>query len=138
MLASGGMNDGETQLGLRKFPRRLAREVKKAAAERGITLTQFMVAAATNQLRGRRSPSVNAELERDVAWYDRHRKAFEKKYPFGMNLAIVGQKVVDCDPDVWDLSERLSKEYGRRPIFMPRIGEVLPKLMTVRTPRFMR
>ncbi len=139
MLAYERMNENAyTQLGLRKFPRRLARDVKKAAAERGITLTEFMVEAASNQLRQPRHSSVSAELKRDFAWFQRRRHALEKKYPAGTTLAIVGEKVVDSDADVWKLSARLRGRYGHRSIFMPRIGERLPSVIHVRSPHIVR
>ncbi len=133
------MNDGAyTQLGLRRFPRRLAREIKRAAAERGITLTEFMVEAASSQLRQPHDSSIRAELKRDLEWYERRRPALERKYPPGTNLAIVGEKVVDSDEDVWKLSARLRNRYGHRSIFMPRIAERLPADVRVRSPRLAR
>ncbi len=133
------MNDGTNiQFGLRKFPRRLAREVKKAAAERGITVSEFMTEAATNQLRQPRASGVSAELQRDVEWYERHRADVETAYPPGTSVAVVGKRIVDSDADVWKLLGRLRERYGSRSIFIPLIGKPRPDVIRVRSPRIVR
>jgi hypothetical protein len=126
-----------TQLGLRGFPRALARAAKKSATQNDMTLAQFVALAVTQALTPSKNSSLNADLERDFAWYERHRADLAKRYPKGTSLAIVGEQVVDNDADSTKLAARLRERFGRRSIFMPRLGQAAP-LRHVRSPRLVR
>ncbi len=133
------MDSAYTQLGLRKFPRRIARDVKKAAAERDMTLTEFMVLAATNAVRGEAAlPSVDARLEQDVAWYERNRQRLIARYVVGTSLAIIDEEVVDHDADPLQLAIRVRKKLGRRAFFMPQLGGNATPVRHIRSPRRVR
>jgi hypothetical protein len=124
-----------TQLGLRRFPRKLARAAKKAASQREMTLTDFVALAVTQVLSDPHgSSSVDLKLERDLAWYESHRNDLATRYPEGENLAIVDQRVVDHDPNAETLASRLREKYGRRSIVMPQLGERRP-LRRILSPR---
>lgn len=91
----------------------MAREVKKAAAHRGVTLTEFMVTAATRALRSQEGSPNYSELERDIAWYERNRQRLAVRYGSGTNLAIVDEEVVAHDDDSTRLARRMRERYGR-------------------------
>lgn len=124
-----------TQLGLRNFPRRVARDVKRAAAASGITLTEFMVMAATRALR-EPTESVSAvyQLDRDLAWYERHHQQLSRRYAAGTYLAVVGQEVVDEDRDPRALATRIRETFGRKSFVMPLVG-ASQRTMHLRSPR---
>ncbi len=127
--------DTYTQLGLRRFPRELARAAKKAASQREMTLTDFVALAVRQTLHDPRgASSVDLELERDLCWYERHRAKLAARYPEGESLAIVGETVIDHDSDPGKLAYRLREKYGRRSIVMPRLGEP-QRVRHIRSPR---
>jgi hypothetical protein len=131
-----------TQLGLRGFPRDLARSAKKAAAQQEMTLSQYVAQAVEMALsrepaHERDLPSIPAELERDVRWYESHRAALlaSKKYQEGTNLGIVDEAVVDVDSDLVALMTRLRRRYGRRTLFVPRLERERQRVVKFRSPR---
>jgi hypothetical protein len=98
-----------------------------------------MVFAVTNTLRAPADAlPLTLELERDVAWYERHREELAAKYGPGTSLAVVGEEVVDRDADASKLAIRLRKRYGRRSIFMPRVGSGTAPVKHLRSPRKLR
>jgi hypothetical protein len=126
-----------TQLGLRGFPRALARAAKKSAALKEMTLAEFVALAVAQALDSAKGSSLDLSLERDLAWYERHRVDLLKRYPKGTSLAIVGERVVDSDVDSMKLAARIRKAFGRRSIVMPRVGQAIP-LTHVRSPHRVR
>lgn len=104
-----------------------------------MTLSDFVALVVRQALKGSRQSlgSVGLELERDLAWYERHRSALTGRYPKGTNIAIVGEQVVDRDADATKLVVRLRERYGRRPIVMPRLGPSEPT-RHIRSPRRVR
>jgi hypothetical protein len=128
-----------TQLGLRNFPRSVARQAKKAAAQRDMTLTQFIAFAVTETVKNSGAAShYGVELARDLEWYERHRAELVKVYPPGEHLAIVAEQVVDHDADASKLAVRLREKYGRRSILMPRADAATRPVVHLRSPRRVR
>jgi hypothetical protein len=129
------VEDVYTQLGLRKFPRDLARRAKKAAAQRDVTLTQYVARAVRQALASPTSGSANAALDGDIEWFDQHRSELARRYPAGTYLAIVDRRVIDRDMDLGSLAQRTRAKFGRRSILIPRIGAELERVFHVRSPR---
>ncbi|MBV9103981.1 MAG: hypothetical protein JO060_10335 [Candidatus Eremiobacteraeota bacterium] len=134
--------DNYTQLGLRGFPRQLARAAKKAAAQREMTLTQFIAEAVQSALLREspamaRPPTVPQDLADDVAWYNEHRSDLlaDPRLRRGTNLAIVGAKMVDHDADLDALMKRLRARFGERSVFVPKLAPPAGTPARFRSPR---
>lgn len=126
--------DVTIQLALRRFPSAVARQIKQAAAERDMTLTEFMVMAASRVLSDSPASSPAAGLDQDLAWYEHEHATLGERFPTGTYLAIVDQHVIDNDTDPAALAERVRERFSRRSIFMPRIDQRFSK-MHLRSPR---
>ena len=123
------------QLGLRKFPRAVYQRLKQAAAQRGMTMTDFVVLATAHELE-RPTPLAEPEIDlhADLRWFEAHTAELERSYPTGTYLAIVNHAVVDHDTDVLALTHRVRERLGRRSILMPRLGQHFEPTL-VRSPR---
>ncbi|MBE3597603.1 MAG: hypothetical protein IMX02_01935 [Limnochordaceae bacterium] len=120
---------------LRGLPRELARASKAAAAERGVTLTQFVAEALQEKLTAARTvPAGTSDplvaLQTDMEWFEANRSRLLEAYG-GLYVAIVDQQVVDSDEEFARLAQRVFARFGPRPVFMPR---VTPEERTVRVP----
>jgi hypothetical protein len=103
-----------------------------------MTLTEFMVMAATRALREPvESMSIMSELNRDLAWYERHRQQLSRRYPPGTHLAVVGEEVVDSDTNPDDLVSRVHERFGRKSFAMPLVG-ARERTIHLRSPRLVR
>lgn len=109
---------------VRGVPERLVRAAKARAAERGITLTDFVIEAVDAAVEAdvADTPDERAEpdLESDQAWYEAHRPELEQRYP-DQYVAIVDGEVVDHDAEFAALAERVHARFGRRHVLMPRV-----------------
>lgn len=99
-----------------------------------MTLTEFMVIAASRVLGDSLASSLVAGLDQDLAWYEHARSALGGRFPTETYLAIVDQNVIDDDTDPGALAVRVRERFGRRSIFMPRVDQRFPK-MHFRSPR---
>jgi hypothetical protein len=119
---------------LRGMPTELVREVKAVAARRGVTLTEMVTEALARSLGVSREPQDRADdLDRDIAWYRKHRTALLRRYR-GEYVAIVDGKVVDHGRDFSALAGRVFKRLGNRSIYMPRVEATEPTAK-IRSPR---
>ena len=118
---------------LRGVPLELVREVKAAAARRGVTLGRFVAealfdvvhapqAGAAREEFARDRPRSGAESQQTLAeemrWYERHRERLVREFD-GEFVAIVGRRAIDHDRRFEDLAERVFARHGARDIFMP-------------------
>jgi hypothetical protein len=128
----------ETTLYLRRFPTRIARQAKAAAARRGTTLSSFVADAVERSLEGGATPAsaVDGELAADMAWYGKNRARLRRRYD-RQYVAIVDGAVIDHDREFEALASRVFERLGVRPVFMPRVGAD-DEVVHVRSPRFAR
>ena len=120
-----------TTLYLRGVPRRIVREAKAAAANAGKTLGRWVSEQLAHATEGAGGHPAADALDADMAWFERNRHKLERDYS-GEYIAIVDQRVVDHDPDFDPLARRTFKQYGVRPICMPKVGR---REIRVRSPR---
>lgn len=131
---------GETTLYLRNMPRSVIRGAKAAAARRGSTLTRFVSEALERALEtgpgeGVATPEVGG-LAESMAWFDRNRERLSARHR-GEFLAILGERVLDHDPDFDALARRVFDRAGGQPLYMPHVVDPQPT-RRVRSPRVVR
>lgn len=123
---------------LRGMPRDLVREVKAAAARRGITLTALVKEALASAIGLDVSQPVEPpdEFRRDWAWYQKHKPKLLRRYA-NEYVAILNRKVVDHGRDFSALARRVYGRYGVRSICMPKVlpGE---EVVNIPSPRVVR
>ncbi|HXF57679.1 MAG TPA: DUF5678 domain-containing protein [Actinomycetota bacterium] len=123
MLRRNERQDSERDTGvlyLRGLDRGLLREVKAAAARRGVTLTRFVAEALEAALRGPESGgSLPDTLQADQAWFERNRSRLARRFP-GQYVAVVGGRVLDHDPDFGSLARRVFARVGSSPVLVQR------------------
>jgi plasmid stability protein len=119
---------------LRNVPSEIVREVKAAAARRGQTLTTIITEALTRSLAVEGPPRDQTDdLDRDIAWYRKHRPQLLRRYR-GEYVAIADGSVVDHGRDFNALAARVFTRFGNRNIYMPRVQSNEPTAR-IRSPR---
>jgi len=128
--------EGKT-LFLRNVPTELVREAKAMAARRGQALTTIVAEALARSLdAGGEPPQRAGDLQRDIAWFHKHRPKLLRRYR-GEYVAIVEAAVVDHDRDFGALASRVFARFGNRNVYMPRIqaGEATARIRSPRRSR---
>lgn len=124
---------GQT-LFLRNMPTEFVREVKAAAVRRGQTLTAVITEALARSLVVEGETRDRADdLDRDSAWYRKHRPQLLRRY-LGEYVAIVEGAVVDHGRDFGALAARVFARFGNRNVYMPRIQNQEPTAR-IRSPK---
>jgi len=136
-----GSNADKKPVYLRGIPSEVVREAKAAAARRGLTLAGFVTDTLSRALQRREpepeaSARPSADIGRELRWYERQRAALTRDYA-GQYVAIVGQRVIDHDPDFEALAERVFASHAGQHVFMPRVAAGKPSAR-VRSPRLRR
>lgn len=123
-----------TTMYLRGVDQALAREAKALAAREGITLTALVERALAHETQRAQQPRARlSEIAEEIDWYESNKSALLERHE-GEHLAVVGQEVVDHDPDLEALAARVAERYGSRSVYMPRC-ERSPRAAQVRSPR---
>ncbi len=128
-------SERSTTLYLRGVPRDLVRKLKARAALRGTTLTA-LVTHALERAAASESPADADLLEKDMHWYEAHKRTLLERYS-GQYLAILDGRVVDHDHEFGALADRVFARIGIRSIFMPRCAAD-EEVVHLRSPRVVR
>jgi hypothetical protein len=124
-----------TTLYLRRVPKDLVRKLKARAALKGTTLTT-LVTHALERAAASESLADADPLEKDMRWYEAHKRTLLDRYS-GQYLAIINGRVVDHDREFGALADRVFARVGIRPIFMPRCAAD-EGVVHLRSPRIVR
>lgn len=116
------------------MPPELVRETKAIAARRGQTLTKVVSEALARTLSVEGDVQDQpGDLEREMAWFRKHRSSLLRRYA-GEYVAIIDASIVDHARDFDALAARVFARYGNRNIYMPRV-EATERIARIRSPR---
>ena len=111
----------------------LVTSLEAAVRQQGGNMEDVLTELVQQYLRQTRREKIRRETE----WYQTAHAQLKKKYA-GQHIAVHEQQVVDHDPDVVALAQRIRQQYGRTPILITQVHDQPVPEFAIRRPQLVR